>query len=69
MLNFEFSYPFYLTERTRHAVYTSIKVWQELEKTTQIHTLLVVKGDARMSEGMSSLQRSISTAVSSLLSP
>ena len=35
MLHFEFSYPFYLTERTCHAVYTSIKVWQELEKTTR----------------------------------
>ena len=34
MLNFEFSYPFYLTERTRHVVYTSTKVQQELEKTT-----------------------------------
>ena len=30
---------------------------------------LAVKGNARMSEGMSSLQWSISTAVSSLLSP
>ena len=35
MLNFEFSYLFYLTEQPRHAVYTSIKVWQELEKTTR----------------------------------
>ena len=36
MLNFEFSYPFYLTERTRHVVYTNIrKVWQELEKKTR----------------------------------
>ena len=36
VLNFEFSYPFYLTELTHHAVYTSIKVWQELEKTTRL---------------------------------
>ena len=35
MLNFKFSYLFYLTERTCHTVYTSIKVWQELEKTTR----------------------------------
>ena len=39
MLNFELSYPFYLIERTRHAMYTSIKVWQELVKTARIHTL------------------------------
>ena len=38
MLIFKFSYPFYLIERTRHTVYTSIKVWQELEKTARIHT-------------------------------
>ena len=56
MLNFEFSYPFYLTERTHHAVYTSIKAWQELEKTTRIHTSLAVKGDARMSEGTGQYQ-------------
>ena len=31
MLNFEFSYPFYL-KPNGHAVYTSIEVWQELEK-------------------------------------
>ena len=69
MLNFEKNfYPFYLTKRTRHAVYTSIKVWQELEKTARIHTSLAVKGDARISEGTYSLQRSISTAVLSLLS-
>ena len=71
MLNFEFSYPFYLTKRTRrtrHAVYTRIKVWQELEETIRIHTSwhtsLAVEGNARMSEGTSSLHRSISTAVS-----
>jgi len=30
MMNSKFSYPFYLTEWPHHAVYTSIKVWQEL---------------------------------------
>ena len=35
MLNFDFSYAFYLTERTRNEVYASIKVLQDLEKTTR----------------------------------
>ena len=36
---------------------------------TRLISSLAVKGDARMNEGKSSLQRSISTAASSLLSP
>ena len=40
MLNLKISYPFYLTERTRHTAYTSIKLWQELEKTTRSSALL-----------------------------
>ena len=40
-----------------------------MEMLNIVLRLLAVKGNARMSEGMSSLQWSISTAVSSLLSP
>ena len=40
MLNFKLCYSFYLTKWPCHAVYTSIKVWLKLEKTTQSSALL-----------------------------